>query len=419
MGKSNARGVPAQASILTEHANAIRQLGKRVAADVIEIGRRLADCRDHHLERGKWLPWLQTEFDWSERTALNFIRVYEQSKSANFADFDLPISSLYLLAAPSTPEKARKEIAKRAKGGKKIKHDDVRKVIKKHKAAKKSAAETPATLTWEKKSASVQEANHGKGKYKISTIFRDRRRYIVEFYLDRDGKPSERTPRGLGGEFKTLEQAKAACEQHAQKIAPAADEGRETSGDADQEPAGGKEQLAPLDETAAAPDAPLTREQTLQVDGYWAVLLADGDIDGARRLYEILCDEERRTVFIRVLGNAIKAASKEDNREAIVDVLADVIGVTDKTASDANGSEADPKVSADRMRETFAAMDDETSGEWQIKAKKYSKGWWWSATIGDRTLSCPTDVLFATQDEAQGAARAAIASETSLTEVAK
>jgi DUF3102 family protein len=160
MGKSNARAAPAQAitatAALTEHATAIRQLGKRVAADVIEIGRRLVECRDRHLEHGQWLPWLEKEFGWSDRTARNFINVFEQSKSEKFSNLNLPVSSLYLLAAPSTPKKARKEIAKLAKGGKKIKHDTVRTVVKKHKAAKKAAAKKP------KANALISAAGMGK-----------------------------------------------------------------------------------------------------------------------------------------------------------------------------------------------------------------------------------------------------------------
>jgi len=59
------------------------------------------------LPRPPATPWLDREFGWKERTAQNFIQVFEASKSVNFTDLDLPVSSLYLLAAPSTPETAR------------------------------------------------------------------------------------------------------------------------------------------------------------------------------------------------------------------------------------------------------------------------------------------------------------------------
>src|SRR5262245_24389369 len=88
--------------ILAEHAAEIRRLGKRVVEDVIQIGRRLSECK-RIVGHGNWLPWLEREFRWTDDTALNFMRVYELSKSRNFRDLSLPVSALYLLAAPSTP----------------------------------------------------------------------------------------------------------------------------------------------------------------------------------------------------------------------------------------------------------------------------------------------------------------------------
>jgi hypothetical protein len=53
-----------------------------------------------------WLPWLDREFGWTEMTATRFMNVYELGKSNNLLDLSIPISGLYLLAAPSTPEAA-------------------------------------------------------------------------------------------------------------------------------------------------------------------------------------------------------------------------------------------------------------------------------------------------------------------------
>ena len=109
--------------VVTKHAEAIRCLGKRIVADVIEIGRRLTECKKV-LGHGNWGVWLDREFGWSDRQALNFMRVYElaESKSENFSDLHLPVSVLYLLAAPSTSPEMRKEIVERAKRGEKLTH---------------------------------------------------------------------------------------------------------------------------------------------------------------------------------------------------------------------------------------------------------------------------------------------------------
>jgi hypothetical protein len=118
-------------AMLAEHAVAIRTLGKRMIADVVEIGRRLTECQEI-VGHGGWAAWLDANFSWSDRTARNFMHAFELAKSEKFSDLsqvDLPISALYLLAAPSTPETARTEIVDRAKAGESFSVEDIKKAI--------------------------------------------------------------------------------------------------------------------------------------------------------------------------------------------------------------------------------------------------------------------------------------------------
>jgi hypothetical protein len=103
---------------LTAAANAIRWLAKNVVGDVVEIGRLLTEAKER-CAHGDWLPWLQKEFSWHERTAQNFMRVHQLSKNENFSDLAvaLDLSSLYLLARPSTPESVRDAAAARVRAG--------------------------------------------------------------------------------------------------------------------------------------------------------------------------------------------------------------------------------------------------------------------------------------------------------------
>jgi Protein of unknown function (DUF3102) len=107
---------------LAEHVAAIRQRGKRMISDAIEIGRRLKLCKEI-VGHGRWLPWLDEQFGWTDRTALNFIRVHTlATKSEKFSDLALddlavPLSSMYDLAAPQTPSEAVAEILERARKG--------------------------------------------------------------------------------------------------------------------------------------------------------------------------------------------------------------------------------------------------------------------------------------------------------------
>jgi hypothetical protein len=103
-----------------EHAEAIRVLGKRVASDIIEIGRRLITVRGT-CSRGEWLPWLGREFSWDDQTARNFMAVAEHfGKFLTVRDLPIDASALYLLSGPYVPEPIREEAVDRAQAGEHI-----------------------------------------------------------------------------------------------------------------------------------------------------------------------------------------------------------------------------------------------------------------------------------------------------------
>jgi hypothetical protein len=113
---------------IEKHVVEIRNRCRRGIEDVIEIGRRLTLIKGK-LPHGCFLSWVESEFRWSERTAQSFMRVYalaDKYKYANFADLDLPVSGLYLLAEPKTPEAAINEVVECAQKGCKFALEDVR-----------------------------------------------------------------------------------------------------------------------------------------------------------------------------------------------------------------------------------------------------------------------------------------------------
>lgn len=123
-----------QRTIIQQRTGEIRERLQRSAQDIWEIGHRLADVRAR-LKHGQFDAWLKTEFDWSRRTAYNFIRVYEAfQERANLAQIDIATSALYLLAAPSTSKDIRDEFLKRAGTGEKITHKEISEVIKADKS---------------------------------------------------------------------------------------------------------------------------------------------------------------------------------------------------------------------------------------------------------------------------------------------
>jgi protein gp37 len=117
------------ASALAEHAKAIRTLGRRAT---VEIGRHLTEAKKL-CGHGNWLPWLEREFGWTDRTALNYMRVHELSlKSETVSDLDLlPMRSLYELAAPKTPPEVREDVFDRARDGERLTHAEIKTTIDK------------------------------------------------------------------------------------------------------------------------------------------------------------------------------------------------------------------------------------------------------------------------------------------------
>jgi hypothetical protein len=122
--------------VLSELAEGIRALGKQTVDNIIEIGRRLTECK-RICGHGNWLPWLEQEFGWTNKTAENFINVHKlASKFENFSNLDLPLSGLYLLAAPSTPESAKIEVINRGTAGEALPVSAIKRTVDRHKARK-------------------------------------------------------------------------------------------------------------------------------------------------------------------------------------------------------------------------------------------------------------------------------------------
>jgi DUF3102 family protein len=122
-------------------AGEIKSLAKRVAADIVEIGGKLAEVKDRVGGNGKFNEWLSAELGWSERTAYNFIAVWQRFSAANFALENVATSALYLLAAPSTPAEAVEAAKQIADSGEKVTHEVAKEIVRQAKARKPKQVE--------------------------------------------------------------------------------------------------------------------------------------------------------------------------------------------------------------------------------------------------------------------------------------
>ncbi len=133
--------------VAQQRAGEIKTLMRATAENVMQVGEKLLEVQAK-LGNGQFDAWLQAEFDWSRRTAYNFIGVYKQFRGrANFAQMDVATSALYLLAAPSTPASAVDEVLDRAEAGERISHTTAKAIVADHKAAAQAAQPQQATLT--------------------------------------------------------------------------------------------------------------------------------------------------------------------------------------------------------------------------------------------------------------------------------
>jgi hypothetical protein len=115
----------------------IRAHSKRAVGAIAEIGRELVIVKAR-VEHGKYTAFVTERLGWSEAAAKRFISVYEMIKTLNLSDLEslqIDASSLYLLAAPSTPEAAREEVLERAATPEGITHAATKHVVANHKAA--------------------------------------------------------------------------------------------------------------------------------------------------------------------------------------------------------------------------------------------------------------------------------------------
>ena len=112
----------------------IKKLVRRSAQDTIDIGKNLLKVKKS-LDHGDFENWLKAEFCWGLWMARKFMNVAERFSSVNFTDLSIVPSVLYILAAPSTPEKARIEALERASQGERITCSDAKKLVEQHKSA--------------------------------------------------------------------------------------------------------------------------------------------------------------------------------------------------------------------------------------------------------------------------------------------
>jgi len=125
----------------------ITSLQGRLVTDIADIGSELIRAKEA-VGHGNFGPWLKAEFNWTERTAQNFMAVAERFGSNPKPVSHLPLATVYRLAAPSTPDNIREKILTRLEGGEVVDPveiaDELSQARREAERARKLARLTPA-----------------------------------------------------------------------------------------------------------------------------------------------------------------------------------------------------------------------------------------------------------------------------------
>lgn len=133
----NYDAVPAPVAIQArEAAERIKLRLRRSAEDIIEIGRDLKAVQNS-IGHGKFLPWIQSEFQMSQAAAYRFMQVADAYGSKVTTVINLDPTALYALAAPKTPLEVREEIEKMIEAGEVVSKATVEKLRAEIEAARK------------------------------------------------------------------------------------------------------------------------------------------------------------------------------------------------------------------------------------------------------------------------------------------
>lgn len=96
------------------------QIRAVASSAVIEIGRHLIEVKAR-VGRGHFLDWIQQQFQWSDKSAENYMRVAQHfGNSKELSNLPVTREALYLLAGPTVPEEVRQDAVERAEAGERI-----------------------------------------------------------------------------------------------------------------------------------------------------------------------------------------------------------------------------------------------------------------------------------------------------------
>ena len=132
------------ANFVFQETEKIKTLLRQTVEGIIETGERLHKVKQL-LKHGEFMTWVENEIKCHYSTALHFMRVWQTfgDRKEQIAHIGINASVLYLLSAPSTPEKLRIDIVERAKAGNPVSFAEAKRLKKEYTLRQNSSQTTP------------------------------------------------------------------------------------------------------------------------------------------------------------------------------------------------------------------------------------------------------------------------------------
>jgi len=202
---------------LAQAEGRIRGYGKLVVAGIVEIGRELVGVKQRLPRR--YEAFVRERLGWSTQHAWNLTNVFEMFQSLNFGDLvglTIDASSLYLLAAPSTPKEVRDTALKQATTPDGISREQVAKLIEdaKHTAKVEAKAEMDGMLVIPEEELAGQIAEID-DKYKTQIAALEKQRDSARATLKALRKKQKNNPLKMPPAFDSTISFRAMCIEQA------------------------------------------------------------------------------------------------------------------------------------------------------------------------------------------------------------
>ena len=157
---------------MEEIADRIRARIRRTVEDIIETGRDLATVKDS-MGFGEFTKWLDLEFSMTDRTARNYMRAAAWAEGKTEIISDLSPTTLYLLAAPSTPKEIQAEVVSDLRSGKPVEVQRIKHRILDAKLKQRASAQAKRR-NQQRSKAAIQRGEREREKHDAERQERER-----------------------------------------------------------------------------------------------------------------------------------------------------------------------------------------------------------------------------------------------------